>query len=402
MGRLRSLLVVSQVALALVLLAGAGLLLATVDQLRRARLGIVPDNVLTFELTLPGARYDSSARAQFYEKFAAALAAVPDVRAAGGISKLPVSGRYHTWGSPVPLTGSLAGITDGSRQIQEADNRVVSGEYFRAMGIRLLRGRTFDARYVPGAPHRIVVSEAVAKQAFPGVDPLGQHLQDVNIEPQFAFRDCEIIGVVNDVAIDAEGHTVPTVYHVHRQYAGDRNWALTQVIALRGSPASIETTVQRVLASLDPLLVMHQPALLQEVIGQGRAEQAFTLRLLAAFAGVALALAGLGLFGVLSYVVRLRSKEIGIRIALGADRWTIRAMVLWDGAILTGIGVALGLAGAAALSRVIALFVFGVSPLDPLVLASAVVFLVLVAALAAYLPAQRASKLAPQRVLQGE
>jgi ABC-type antimicrobial peptide transport system permease subunit len=138
------------------------------------------------------------------------------------------------------------------------------------------------------------------------------------------------------------------------------------------------------------------------VIGRGRAQRVFTLRILAAFAGVALILAGLGLFSVLSYAVRLRSKEIGIRMALGADRRRIRDMVLRDGAFVTAIGVIIGLAGAVALSRVTASVIFGVSPLDPLVLGGATVFLMLVAGLAAYLPARRASSLAPQRVLQGD
>jgi len=395
LGRLRSTLVVSQVALALVLLIGAGLLLATVNQLRRLDLGVAPDNVLTFDLSLPAARYDSTARARLYEDFAQAVAALPGVRAAGAISRLPVTGRYHSWGAPTPLTGPLAGVTGRTQHAEEADNRVVSGEYFRAAGMRVLQGRTFDWRDVPTVPHRVVISASLAEQAFPGIHPLGRRFQDAGI-------DCEVIGVVNDVAYDAEGHTAPTVYHAHRQYAGDRNWALTQVIAVNGPPLRMEGAVHRALAVLDPLLVMYQPATLDEVIGRGRAQRVFTLRILAAFAAVALVLAGLGLFGVLSYAVRLRSKEIGIRMALGADHRAIRGMVLRDGAVVTAIGVAIGLAGAAALSRVTASVIFGISPLEPTVLAGATAFLALVAALAAYLPAHRASTVAPQRVLQGD
>ena len=167
-------------------------------------------------------------------------------------------------------------------------------------------------------------------------------------------------------------------------------------------PMAMAAAVRRVLANMDPLLVMYQPVPLDQVIGQGRAQRIFTLRILAAFAGVAVVLAGLGLFGVLSYAVRLRSKEIGIRIALGADRGTIRGMVLRDGALVTATGVAIGLAGAVALSKVIASVIFGVRPLDPVVLLGATLFLMLVAAVAAYLPAHRASTLAPQRVLQGD
>ena len=395
LGQLRSALVVSQVALALVLLVGAGLLLATVDQLRRTNLGISPDNVLTFDLNLPDARYDSTTRAHFFENFAQAVGALPGVRAAGGISKLPVTGFYHSWGSPEPLTGPLAGVAEASRQIGEADNRVVSGDYFNAAGIRVIRGRAFDRRDVNTAPQRLVISASLAQQAFPGIDPIGQRLTVAN-------KESEVIGVVNDVAYDVEGHTTNMVYHAHTQYAGDRNWALTQVIAVNGDPVGMEPAVRRVLAGLDPLLVMYQPATLDQVIGQGRAQRVFTLRILVAFAAVAVVLAGLGLFGVLSYAVRLRSKEIGIRIALGADRGMIRGMVLRDGALVTATGVVIGLAGAVALSKVIASVIFGVSPLDPVVLIGATLFLMLVATVAAYLPAHRASTLAPQRVLQGD
>ena len=175
------------------------------------------------------------------------------------------------------------------------------------------------------------------------------------------------------------------------------------MIAVHGEdPFRVQGAVRRTLAALDPLLVMYQPAALDDVVGRGRAQQVFTLRVLAAFAVVALALAALGLFGVLAYTVRLRSKEIGIRMALGADRRTIRSMVLQDGARLTGIGVVVGLAASVACSRAIASVVFGVSPLDPLVLAGATAFLAVVATLAAYLPARRASNVAPQQVLQGQ
>ena len=212
-----------------------------------------------------------------------------------------------------------------------------------------------------------------------------------------------IIGVVNDVAVDAEGRTVPMVYHAHRQFAGDRNWALTQVVAMNGSAAATTIpAIRRLLATLDPQLVLYQPTLLDEAIGRGRAQRVFTLRILATFAAVALALAALGLFGVLSYAVRLRSKEIGIRMALGADRGRIRGMVLRDGAIVTAIGVAIGLVGAAALSRIMAAVVFRVSPLDPFVLIAATLFMGVVAGAAAYLPARRASSVPPQTVLQGE
>jgi hypothetical protein len=304
---------------------------------------------------------------------------------------LPVTGDYHSWGVE-PLSGPLAGTEHNS---SEAQQRVVSGNYFQAVGIRLLRGRLFDDRDAADAPHRVVVGDKLAQQVFPGVDAVGQRLLT-------GGDSSVIIGVVKDVAVDAEGRTVPMVYHAHRQFAGDRNWALTQVVSTNGPPAGTIPAIRELLARLDPQLVLYQPTTLDEAIGHGRARQVFTLRILGTFAAVALALAAIGLFGVLSYAVRLRSKEIGIRMALGADRWSIRGMVLRDGAIVTAIGVAVGLVGAVALSRVMAAVVFHVSPLDPGVLLGAVVFMGVVAGLAAYLPARRASSVAPQSVLQGE
>jgi putative ABC transport system permease protein len=390
LGRLRAALVVSQVALAFLLLIGAGLLLASVDQLRRTDLGVVTGDILTFELHLPAARYDSTARARFYDAFARDVEAVPGVRAAGGVSKIPATGSYNTWGTQ-PLSGPLA----GEPNYPQSEERVVAGDYFRAVGIRLLRGRLFDARDVVGAPHRVVISALLADRIFPGIDPVGQQLRTGDL-------NCEVIGVVNDVAVDPEGATSPFVYHAHRQYAGDRNWALTQVVAVSGSPTQMAPAIRRRLTALDPELVLYRPTTLDDAIGQGRAQRVFTLRILMTFAGVALALVAVGLFGVLSYAVRLRSKEIGIRVALGADAGTIRGMVLREGAIVTALGIGLGLLGAVALTRTMASVIFRVSPLDPGVLLGATLFMALVATIAAYLPARHATSVAPQSVLQGD
>ena len=391
LGRLRSALVVSQVALAFLLLIGAGLLTASVEQLQRTDLGVVANNVLTFDLNLPAVRYDAPARARFYNAFAREVEAIPGVRAAGGVSKLPATGDYHSWGTEV-LSGPLAGTDQSSLEVQ---HRVVSGDYFRAIGIRLLRGRLFDDRDDAAAPHHLVIGDALAKQAFPGLDPIGQRV--------LAGGDTSVvIGVVNDVSVNAEGRTVPMIYHAHRQFAADRNWALIQVVSTTGSPAAAVPAIRQLLTRLDPQLVLYQPTTLDDAIGRGRAQRVFTLRILSTFAAVALILAALGLFGVLSYAVRLRGKEIGIRMALGADRGSIRGMVLRDGAIVTAIGVAVGLVGAVALSRVMATVVFQVSPLDPIVLVGAALFMAVVAGGAAYLPARRASSMPPQAVLQGE
>jgi predicted permease len=387
--RLRQWLVVSQVALAFVLLVGAGLLIASLQRIRQTPLGIRPEGVLTFELHLPDARYDSTARARFYEDVAAQIATLRGVTAAGGVSKLPATGDYNIWGTRA-MSGPLTGTDRGSMSAQQ---RVVSGDYFEVVGIPVLDGRLFDEHDDAAAPMRVVVSRSVADRLFPGVRAVGQSIRT-------GGRTKEVIGVVPDVALDPRGQMVSYVYHAHRQYAGDRNWALSQVVRTTGSLEALQREVRRAIALLDPQLVMHKPIALADAIGQGEAQRVFTLQLLTTFAGLALALAALGLFGVLSYGVRLRSREFGIRMALGADRGAIRWMVLREGMVVTGIGTAIGLLGAVAVSRLMASMLFGVDPLDPTVVAGAAGFMGLVAAIAAYLPAYRATSVEPGSALQ--
>ena len=385
----RQWLVVAQVALAFVLLVGAGVLITSFQRLREMQLGIHPDNVLTFELHLPSARYGPPARARLYEELSARIDALPGVRAAGGVSKLPATGPYHSWGVAA-LTGPLAHT---KRESAEGDNRVISGDYFRTVGIPLLEGRLFDGRDDASAPNRVVVSRSMADRLFPGVPAVGQRLNTGD-------QDSEIIGVVGEVAVDPEGTFEPYVYHAHRQFAADRNWSLTQTVLASGDAERLQADIRRTVTSLDPQLVVYRPTLLVDVIGRGEAQRRFTLRMLTAFAGVALLLAALGLFGVLSYGVRLRTREFGIRMALGAEASNVRGMVLREAMRVTGIGAALGFAGAVALSRVIASVAFRTNPLEPVVLIGVVAFVAAVAALAAYAPAHRATTVDPRTALQ--
>jgi len=391
-GRLRTGLVTSQVALAFVLLSGAGVLLASFRAVSEVPLGISPDSVLTFRLYLPDARYDSIARAAMFETLNARIEALPGVRAAGGVSWLPATGTYHSW-YVAALTGPLAG---SPRANAGADNRVITPDYFRAMGIPILAGRAFDEGDRMGAPDRVIIGKGLAQALFPGVDPLGQQIRT-------GGRTSTVIGVVPDVAATVEGRTTFYVYHAHAQFAGDRNWALFETVLTRGaSPADVVPALRRVLAGLDPLLVLDHPTPLVDVIGRGTAQRKFTLVTLLAFAGTALVLAALGVFGVLAYAVRLRSREFGIRLALGARPATVIGGVLAQGASVVGLGIAAGLVGTVALSRVVASMVFHVSPLDPRVLAAAALLLAACGGLAAYLPARRAGASDPREVLAGE
>ena len=391
-ARLRVIFAATQLAVAFMLVVGAGLLLASFQRLHTLNLGFAPEHVLTFDLSLPAARYDSAARGRFYEAFAQRVERIPGVRAAGGVSKLPGTGDFHQWGVTAQ-TGPLAGTRSANTS---AENRVVSGDYFRALGIPILRGRAFDERDgVVAKPPHLIISQSLADKVYPGVDPLGQTLS--------AGRDVGIIiGVVPDVAVNVEGRNVRYVYHAHTNFAGERVWSLSQTVTTSGSPLAIAAEVRRVLADMDPELVMYRPAPLTDVVGRGEAERTFTLRILSAFALIALGLAALGLFGVLSFAVARRTREFGVRIALGATRRTIGALVLRQGLGVAAIGLAVGLVGAAATTRLMASLVFQVSPLDPRVLGSAAVFMTLVAAAAAYLPAMRAAKTDPADTLRQE
>jgi predicted permease len=387
--RLREWLVVSQVALAFTLLVGAGLLISSFDRLQHVDLGVKTSNILTFELNLPAARYDSTARGLTYERVARALAALPSVRTAGGVSRLPATGHFHRWGT-FPLSGPLAGNREANAN---GENRVVSGDYFRAVGIPIVRGRSFDDRDTPGTPPVVIVTKSLADKIFPGVDPIGQTLTT-------GGRRATIIGIAGETSVTNEGEPAMFVYHPHRQFAGQRNWVLMQVVALNGRNDEIQHSVRSAIASIDPLLVVHRPAMLDEAIGRGAAQRVFTLRILGAFAVIALILAALGIFGVLSYGVRLRAREFGIRMALGAQRSSIRVMVLRRGLVVSGVGILLGAGLAAGFSRFIRALLFEVSPLNPIVFGGAVAFMAAVAAASAYLPAYRATAMDPRSALQ--
>jgi ABC-type antimicrobial peptide transport system permease subunit len=341
---------------------------------------------------LPDARYDSIARAVTYERVARALTALPGVRAAGGVSKLPATGHFNIWGVR-PLTGPLAGDPKSGAG---GENRVVSGDYFRALGIPIVRGRAFDGRDVPSAPPAMIVTRSLADKLFPGVEAIGQSITT-------GGRRGTIVGIAGETSVTNEGTPGMFVYHPHQQVAGDRNWTLTQVVALNG-PAGLNGAIQRsvrsTIAAIDPLLVVYQPATLDEAVGRGAAQRVFTLRILGAFAVVALILAALGLFGVLSYGVRLRGREFGIRMALGAQPSSVRVMVLRQGLIVSGIGIAIGVAFAAGLSRFMRSMLFEVSPLNPIVFGGAVGFMIVIATMSAYLPAHRATSTDPRSALQ--
>ena len=394
-ARLRSGLAAAQFAFALTLLVGAGALLASFYRLQQVTLGFRVDGILTFDVNLPTIGYDANRRAAFQEELARRLRTIPGVSAAGGISFLPATGSYHGWNTSV-LTGPRAGTQVAKRDGFNIQQRTISGDVFSALEIPLLAGRTFDTRDDTAAPSRGVVSANFAHAAFPGVpfrSVVGQRIAA-------GGRKLEIIGVVGDVAIDAYGAPSLVVYHAHRQFATDRNWVLTHVVATDLPPERILAEVRREVAALDPELAVYRTASLAEVVGRGTRRERFALVLMGGFAGVSLLLAALGLYGVLAYTVRQRTQEIGIRMALGATAYQVRALVLRQAASVLAVGLVAGIVGAVVLGRWLTSLVFEISPWDPRVLLGAALLLAITGLLAAWLPARRASLVAPKIAIQ--
>ena len=394
-GRLRGAMVAAQLAVALMLLVGAGVLFASFYRLQQVNLGFRADRVLTFDVDLPTVRYDAARRARFQEELARRLRTVPGVTAAGGISYLPATGSYHRWNTSI-LSGPLAGTSVSSRNGYNIQQRIVSGDPFAALGIPVLAGRTFDDRDNADAPARAVVSANFARTAFPNL-PFdrfeGQRIAA-------GGHQLEIIGVVGDVTLDPHGAPTLVVYHAHRQFADDRNWPLSHVVSTERPPDRILAEVRAAVAALDPQLVMHRAAPLTEVVGRGIRRERFALVLMLAFAGVAVTLAALGLYGVLAYTVRQRTQEIGIRIALGATAGQISTLVLRQAMVLLGTGLVFGIAGALVLGRWLSTIVFQTNPSDPRIILATALLLTVTGVVAAWLPVRRAARVNPTVAMQ--
>ena len=386
--RSRNVLVISQIALALILLIGAGLLMRSFHRLRAVSLGVTARNVMTFEVHLPQGRYqDPARRATFHREFTTRVATIPGIRAAGAVSRLPVTGAYHSWGTN--RADAPAGTSGG------ADQRVIEGAYFDALRIPLLRGRTFTDTDDDRAPRRVIISQGLARELFGADEAVGQYL-NVNNDR------LEIIGVVGDVAATARGVVRPIVYHSHRQFAGNRNWALTQVVSTDRASATLLDDIRREVAAIDPALVVFRPRLLTDVTGAGVAHERFGLMLIASFALLALVLAAVGIYGVLSYSVTRRTREMGIRMALGAPSTAVLGLIVGDGGRLAAAGVTIGLAGAWTLTRTLQSFLYEVSALDPIVFVASALTIAVVAILASWIPALAATRVNPLEAVRAD
>jgi putative ABC transport system permease protein len=388
--RLRSVLVVSEVAVALVLLVGAGVLMKSFQALQGVDLAFEPSGVLSYEVHLPNARYpEGVTRVGFYEELFSRIETIPGVRAVGATSWLPVQGRYHDWGVTRMEGAELSGDWNGS------DMRMVTGDYFEAMGMELLMGRFLGPQDRADSELTCVINRVVAERDFPGEDPIGKQLWA-------AGAPRTVVGVVETVPYDAVGSPSPQTFIHHNQFADNRNWALIQTVAFDGAVGGLVSTIREELRTVDPNLVLFRVRTMDEIMAGGVARERFTMLLMGLFSGMALLLAALGIYGVLSYLVNQRSHEIGIRMALGAEARDVRSLVVGQGMILAGSGIGVGIMGALFMGRWLRSMVFQVPVSDPWVFGSVAGGLAVMAWLAAYLPARRATRVDPATAFRGE
>jgi putative ABC transport system permease protein len=395
---MRSTLVVAEVALALVLLVGAGLLLRSMERLFAVAPGFEPSHVLTMQVEAAGrAFYPDSAKIQYYARALEAVRAVPGVTSAAFTSQLPLSGDLDGYGV---LFESIppAKQNDYGNALRYA----VTPGYLETMRIPLRRGRLLDEHDATGDPEAILVNESFARRVFPGRDPIGQRVR-MGPEIDTAGRPWDVVvGVVGDVKQQSLAEDAPGAFYVPMSRWMWVDNVQSLVVRTRGDAAALAPDVMRAVWSVNKDQPIARVATMGALVEKSAAQLRFSLTVFEAFALAALALAAIGVYGVLAGSVAERTREIGIRSALGASRGGIVALVLHQSLSLTGLGLAVGLAGAVAASRALVALLFGTSRLDPLTYLGVVALLVGVSAIASAVPAWRAARVDPSITLRAE
>ncbi len=394
-GRLRGALVVAEIAIALVVLIGAGLLLQTFRRLQQVDLGFDTHNILTATVELPDARYPKPEQAAaFYQILLDRLKAMPGVEAVSAIVPQPLSG------DTMMISFDIEGRNIPKGERPASHFRSISLDYFSVMKIPLLAGRAFTERDDAHSPGVVIVNETFAKRHFPNESPIGKHVKPgIAHEGEPVWR--EIVGVVKDVkhrqslSRDYE----PEYYLPHAQMPIN---SMNLIVRATNDPRSLARSLQHEVQSLDRDIPVFRIKTLEQYLGVAVAQPKFNALLLSLFAGLALLLTAIGLYGVMSYSVIQRAQEIGIRIALGARTGDVLKMVLRQGLKLTAMGLLIGLAAAYALTRYMQSLLFGVKATDPLTFAAISLLLVAVALLACWLPARRATEVDPLEALRTE
>ena len=381
--RLRAGLLVAEVSLSLVLLIAAGLLLTSFARLQRVEPGFEPDGVFTAQVVLPPQRYDRDKLVAFYEQLYQRLATLPGSTSAALTDRVPLTGAQ----TPAPVAVMGRPLPPMSER-PNANRHLVSPKYFSTLGIPIRAGRDFDERDSARVPHVVIVNETFARQHFPGEDPVGRTLIT-----GMGQLPSQIVGVVADVRSTSLNTPPEADYFLP---ALQRPETFTNILVRTNiSPAAMAPLVRDALRAVDPDLPLLQPQALATRIAQTIAARRLALVLLASFAALALLLASLGVYSVMAYLVAFRTSEIGIRMALGASPGVVMRMVLGHGRRLTLVGIALGIAGAFALSRLMQQTLFEVDPADPLIYLAVSTMLLLVAEFASWFPARRATRIDP-------
>jgi predicted permease len=390
--------VVSEVALALVVVVAGGLLLRSFWALRAVDSGVDPRGVLTLSTTLPESRYARPRVEPTFARLLDGVRALPGVDAAGGVWLLPLAGRESNWDVKVEGRERAPGTTDPSPRPQ-----VITPGALEAMRTAVLRGRTITAADDGRAPLVGLVNETMARTLWPGVDVLGKRFRLSGDSTPWLT----VVGVVRDVRSAGLHKPAPAEFYLpHAQFSTvSRGFAmrnLTLVARTAGDPALVAGPVRRVLHAADPDLAVAEVRTMRQVVDRSVAQPRFTMLLLVVFGGVALVLATVGVYGVISYSVAQRAREMGIRVALGARRADVARLVLGQGLSLAGIGVLLGVVGALAVTRLLASLLFGVSATDPATFSAITLLLLGVAALASLVPARRATRADPMEAMRAE
>jgi putative ABC transport system permease protein len=386
----RAWLIVGEIAAAVILLAGASLLIRSLVKLQGADPGLKAANLLTFRFNLPAARYSAAQRTQFFNKVISRIEQLPGVRSASAVSYLPFNGMAA--GTSVAV-GGRPPARPGEHLV--ATIRTVMPRYFETMGIPIRHGRDFtDQDNTPESPIRFIVNEAFVRKYLPGEEPLGK-TSNAAMGQTNPFG--EVVGVVGDVkegtlAKDPE----PTVYynHAHLEYTG-----MTTVVRTQGDPLALAGPLCSVMRGLDATLPVADMNTMETILGETYARERFSAILLTGFSFSALLLAAIGIYGVMAYSVSERTREIGVRVAMGADTARIVTMVLGDAARFIAAGLLAGVAGALAASRFVSGLLFQTGERDPVAFTIAIAFLIAAASVAAHVPDRRAARLDPMQAL---
>jgi len=396
-NRIRNTLIVAQMAIAFVLLVCAGLLVGSFWRLQQVNPGFDPKNVLTFRLSLPTTKYAENAQIEsFYRQLTERVSVLPGVTTVSGTTVLPLSGQNSGVGF------AIEGIPTEPEKPFPHDSalRTVRAGYFNTMGIKMMEGRDFDARDTLMGTQVAIINETLARKHFPGQNPMGRR-----INPSFGIDERgiqwrEIIGIVKDVHHASLSEAAEEeIYVPHAQAPLS---TITMIARTNNDPHNLIASVRREVAALDSELPVFNIRTLEENMTRSVAQPRFNTLLLAVFAGVALLLTAVGLYGVMAYSVTQRTQEIGIRMALGAQTYNVLGLIIRQGMVLALSGVGIGLIGAFALTRLMASFLFGIGATDPLTFAAIGLLLTAVALLACYLPARRAAKVDPMVALRCE